>query len=79
MVGLSHISVLSAHGHGGKTHSEETFTAFQAVQNATQLYDRLLAAGTLSEGWETGLKTIIISTRNTDNKSVYVIQFVTVK
>ena len=69
MVGFSHISVLSAHGHGGKTHSEETFTAFQAVQKAIQLYDRLIAAGKLSEGWETGLKTIKISTRKTTNKS----------
>ena len=79
MVGFSHISVLSAHGHGGKTHSDETFTAFQAVQKATQLYDRLIAAGKLSEGWETGLKTIKISTRKTGNKSEYVIQFETDK
>ena len=79
IVGLTLSVATSAFSHGGKTHSEETFTAFQAVQKATQLYDRLIAAGKLSEGWETGLKTINISTRKTGNKSEYVIQFETVK
>lgn len=78
-VGLTLSVTTSAFSHGGKTHREETFTAFQAVQKASQLYDRLLAAGKLSEGWETGLKTIIISTRKTGNKSEYVIQFETDK
>ena len=79
LVGLTLSVTTSAFSHGGKTHSEETFTAFQAVQKATQLYDRLIAAGKLSEGWETGLKTIKISTRKTGNKSEYVIQFETDK
>ena len=79
IVGLT-LSVTSpAFSHGGKTHSEETFTAFQAVQKATQLYDRLIASGKLSEGWETGLITIKISTRKTGKKSEYVIQFKTDK
>lgn len=79
IVGLTLSVTTSALSHGGKTHSEESFTAFQAVQKATQLYDRLIAAGKLSEGWETGLKTINISTRKTGNKSEYVIQFETDK
>ena len=68
-----------AFSHGGKTHNEETFTSFQAVQKATQLYDRLIASGKLSEVWETGLKTIKISTRNTGDTIEYVVQFETVK
>ena len=79
IVGLTLSVTTSAFSHGGKTHSEVTLTAFQAVQKATQLYDRLIAAAKLSEGWETGLKTIEISTRKTGNKSEYVIQFKTDK
>ena len=67
--------VQPAHSHGGKTHGEEEFTALQAIQKATQLYDRLIASGKLPEVWETKLKTIAVSTRNTDNKHEYVVQF----
>ena len=61
--------------HGGKTHGEETFTALQAAQKATQLYDRLIVSGKLPEEWETKLKNIAVSIRNTDNKREYVVQF----
>lgn len=71
--------VTFAFSHGGKTHNEETFTALEAVQSATQLYDRLIVSGKLSEGWETGLKTIKISTRKTGDTIEYVVQFETVK
>ena len=64
-----------AHSHGGKTHGEESFTALQAVQKATQLYDRLIVSGKLPEEWETKLKNIAVSIRNTDNKREYVVQF----
>ena len=79
MVGFTLIVTTPAFSHGGKTHGEETFTTFQAVQKATRLYDRLITAGKLSEGWETGLKTINISTRNTGNNRETVVQFETVK
>lgn len=72
---LSFLTVQPAHSHGGKTHGEEAFTALQAVQKATQLYDRLIVSGKLSEGWETKLKNIAVSIRNTDNKREYVVQF----
>ena len=68
-----------AHSHGGKTHKGESFTAFQAVQKATQLYERLIASGKLPEVWETGLKTIKISIRNTQNMREYNVQFETDK
>jgi uncharacterized protein DUF6488 len=64
--------------HGGKTHSDDTFTTFQAVQKATVLYDRLIVSGKLPEVWETGLKTIRISTRNTGNNRETVVQFETI-
>lgn len=69
--------VQPVHSHGGKTHGEETFTALQAVQKATQLYDRLIVSGKLPEVWETKLKNIAVSIRNTDNKREYVVQFET--
>jgi hypothetical protein len=52
--------------HGGKTHSE-AFTALQAFQKATELYDRLIASGKLDTSWETGLASVdVISRRNAD-------------
>ncbi|MBW2612164.1 MAG: hypothetical protein JRE12_07330, partial [Deltaproteobacteria bacterium] len=64
VLGFSHIVVMPAHGHGGKSHDDVAFTALQAVQKATELYDRLIISGKLPEVWETGLKTITIYTRN---------------
>jgi len=55
------------YGHGGKTHTETPFSAFEAVQKATELYDRLIASGKLSEECETTLSTIHVSVRNSDN------------
>ncbi|MEA3231473.1 MAG: DUF6488 family protein [Thermodesulfobacteriota bacterium] len=74
-VGFSSIIVMSAHSHGGKIHGGETFTALQALQQATQLYNRLIASGKLSEEWEIGLKTVKIATRNSSEKREYVVQF----
>ena len=67
--------VQPVHSHGGKTHGGEAFTALQAVQKATQLYDRLIVSGKLPEVWETKLKNIAVSIRNTDSKREYVVQF----
>ena len=75
VVGFSSIIAMPAHSHGGKTHDGEAFTAFQALQKATQLYDRLIASGKLPEEWETGLKTIKIGTRNSAEKREYVVEF----
>ena len=72
---FSFSSVQPVHSHGGKTHGEETFTTFQAVKKATQLYDRLIVSGKLPEEWETKLKNIAVSIRNKDNKREYVVQF----
>ena len=74
-IGMSIAIVTGTHGHGGKTHGGVSFTAFQALQKATQLYDRLITSGKLPEEWETGLKTIKIDTRTSADKREYVIQF----
>lgn len=74
-IGLNGIFTTSAHGHGGKTHADESFTAFQALEKATELYDRLIASGKLAESWETGLKTVTIDIWNPDDKREYVVQF----
>jgi hypothetical protein len=74
-IGLNGIFAIAVHGHGGKTHGEESFTAFQALQKATELYDRLIVSGKLKENWETGLKRVSIDIRNSNNKREYVVQF----
>lgn len=63
--------------HGGKTHADESFTALQAVQKATELYDRLILSGKLAEPWETKLKNIHISTRHNGEQKEYVVRFET--
>jgi uncharacterized protein YcnI len=75
VIGLNGIFTLSAHGHGGKTHGGETFTAFQALEKASKLYDRLIVSGKLTEDWETGLKKVTIDIRNSDDKREYVVEF----
>ena len=72
---MNSVFALSAHGHGGKTHGGETFTAFQALEKAVKLYDRLIVSGKLTEDWETGLKRVTIDIRNSNKKREYVIQF----
>jgi len=64
-----------ANSHGGKTHDEEPFSAFQAVQKATQLYDRLIVSGKLPESWETNLSSIHVSVRRDENNRETVVQF----
>ncbi len=62
-------------GHGGKSHGGTGFSALQAVQKATGMYDRLITSGKLPEEWETGLERIIISDRQSGDQREYVVQF----
>lgn len=73
--GLLILGAATAHGHGGKTHAEEPFSAFQAVQKAIQLYDRLIVSKKLPEGWETDLSSIQITIRGKGESREYVVQF----
>ncbi len=63
------------YSHGGKTHAAEPFSALEAVQKATQLYDRLIVSGKLLEAWETGLSSIHVSVRGAENSRETVVQF----
>lgn len=74
-IGLNGIFLPAAHSHGGKAHGSEALTAFQALEKAVQLYDRLITSGKLTEEWETGLKTVTIDIRNSDNQREHVVQF----
>ena len=73
--GVSGIIVSKAISHGGKTHGDESFTALQALQKGTQLYDRLITSGKLAEDWETGLRRVTIDVRILNDKREYVVQF----
>ena len=64
-----------AYSHGGKTHADEPISALEAVQKATQLYDRLIVSGKLPEGWETGLSSIHVSVRASESSRETVVQF----
>ena len=74
-VGLTIYAAVPALGHGGKSHGETEFTSFQAVQKASQLYDRLIAAGKLDGVWETGLSSIAVNTRQMNGKKEFVVKF----
>lgn len=67
------ISAAVAFGHGGK-HSNK-FTQLKALQNATVLYDKLIAAGKLDQSWETGLQNVAISNRSHAGKDEIVVAF----
>ena len=60
--------------HGGKKHTDE-FTALQALQKATKLYDKLVVSGKLTENWETDLREVQISTRKKEGQKEYVVSF----
>ena len=61
--------------HGGKSHGGTGFSSLQAVQKATELYDRLIKMEKLEEAWETGLTAINVSTRQAADKQEYVVRF----
>ena len=68
-------TVSPALSHGGKSHGDNDFSSLQAVQKATELYDRLIAMGKLPDEWETGLASIHVSLRQSDGKEEYEVQF----
>jgi hypothetical protein len=60
--------------HGGKSHAS-SFTALQALQKATELYDKLVVSGKLDESWETTLNQVEISSRRKSDQKEYVVTF----
>ena len=73
--GLIVVGPGGAYSHGGKTHASEPISALEAVQKATQLYDRLIVSGKLPEAWETGLSSIHVSVRGSESSRETVVQF----
>ena len=73
--GLNGMVQQPVYGHGGKTHGDETFTAFQALEKASKVYDRLFVSGKLTGDWDTGLKRVTIDVRNSKGQREYVVQF----
>lgn len=64
-----------AFSHGGKTHDENEFTAFSALNEATKLYGKLLEDGKLQETWEIELVNIKISNREKNGDKEFVVSF----
>ena len=62
-----------AFAHGGK-HSDK-FSQLQALQNATKLYDQLIAKGKLDPTWETGLQNVAIANRTHNDRDEIVVTF----
>ena len=71
-IGLA-LTAAAAFGHGGK-HADE-FTHLQALQKATQLYDRLINNKKLDTSWETDLKKVTVSNRQKGEKKEIVVVF----
>jgi len=67
------MTTVGAFGHGGK--HAGTFTHLQALQKATQLYDKLISNGKLNQSWETGLKTVTVSVRQKGEQKEIVVEF----
>ena len=68
------ISTTAVFGHGGK-HSADEFTHLQALQKATEMYDRLIANGKLDQSWETMLMGVNVSNRQKENEKEIVVSF----
>ncbi len=69
------LSPIIVAAHGGKTHSGTQFSRLQALQKATQLYDRLVTSGKLDDVWELSLEQVDISSRSGKTGQETVVSF----
>ena len=60
--------------HGGKGHAN-SFTALQALQKSTDLFNQLVGSGKLGESWETDLVNVEITHRQKGGNKEYVVSF----
>ena len=67
------LTTVAAFGHGGK--HANAFTHLQALQKATQLYDKLISNKKLDPSWETTLKQVTVSNRQKGDKKETVVEF----
>lgn len=70
---LSMILAPTVWAHGGKAH--KGFTALQALQKATELYDQLVAQGKLDATWETDLVEVFVKPPKLPDTKEFVIRF----
>ena len=75
VAGLLFAGAPAGYAHGGKTHAEAPFSAFEAVKKAVALYDRLIVSGKLPETWETALTSVHVIVRDTGSGRETVVQF----
>jgi hypothetical protein len=64
----------SVFAHGGKGHAN-SFTALQALQKSTDLFNQLVGSGKLGESWETDLANVEITNRQKGGNKEYVVSF----
>jgi hypothetical protein len=64
----------SVFAHGGKGHAN-SFTALQALQKSTDLFNQLVGSGKLGESWETDLANVGITNRQKGGHTEYVVSF----
>jgi len=62
------------YAHSGK-HADSEFTHLQALQKATELYDKLISGNKLEPSWETGLEKVEVSERTKGNQTEVVVAF----
>ncbi len=61
--------------HGGKTHDDKEFTALNALQESTALFEKLLVSGKLEDSWETGLSQVEIVVKDRSGQPEYRVSF----
>ena len=64
----------SVFAHGGKGHAN-SFTALQALQKSTDLFNQLVGSGKLGESWGTDLANVEITNRQKGGHTGYVVSF----
>jgi hypothetical protein len=64
----------SVFAHGGKGHAN-SFTALQALQKSTDLFNQLVGSGKLGESWEIDLANVGITNRRKGGHTEYVVSF----
>jgi hypothetical protein len=72
------ITASVAFSHGGK-HAAKAFTHLQALQKATNLYNRLCENGKLDSSWETQLTRATVFTHKRSDRDEVVVSFHRIK
>jgi hypothetical protein len=68
-------SIVNVSGHGGKTHTDEKFTAFEALEKGVALFNSLVEKGKLEKSWKKDLVLVKISHMEGKDNRAYGISF----